>query len=182
MLQLTGVEHRVASAYHPQTNGLTERFNQTLKDALIQVVNERQNDWDQHLDKIMFSYRYEAIVLHVYTISNAYFLYFIQDICSGFNWLHSLFLMHFREAKLPVHVQMERSGSSTYVTETSNLKDVKALIHLQEQYRAKAAQNILGAQARQKKQYDMKHNMNSTLKVGDKVLKENTRNKHRKGG
>ena len=92
------------------------------------------------------------------------------------------FLMHFREAKLPVHVQMERSGSSTYVTETSNLKDVKALIHLQEQCRAKAAQNILGAQARQKKQYDMKHNMNSTLKVGDKVFKENTRNKHRKGG
>ena len=28
----------------------------------------------------------------------------------------------------------------------------------------------------------MKHNMNSTLKVGDKVFKENTRNKHRTGG
>ena len=29
-LQLTGVEHRVASANHPQTHCLTEQFNQTL--------------------------------------------------------------------------------------------------------------------------------------------------------
>jgi len=50
LLKLTGVDHRVTSAYHPQTNGLTERFNQTLKDALIQVVNEKQNGWDQDLD------------------------------------------------------------------------------------------------------------------------------------
>ena len=57
LLKLTGTEHRVASAYHPQTNGLTERFNQTLKGSLIQVVNEKQNDWDDHIEKIMFSYR-----------------------------------------------------------------------------------------------------------------------------
>ena len=41
LLKLTGTEHRVASAYHLQTNGLTERFNQTLKGSLIQVVNEK---------------------------------------------------------------------------------------------------------------------------------------------
>ena len=52
LLELTGVEHRVTSAYHPQTNGLTERFNQTLKDALIQVVNEQQNDWDLQLPSL----------------------------------------------------------------------------------------------------------------------------------
>ena len=63
LLKLTGTEHRVASAYHPQTNGLTERFNQTLKGSLIQVVNEKQNDWDDHIEKIMFSYRYEAFCM-----------------------------------------------------------------------------------------------------------------------
>ena len=52
LLELTGIEHRVTKAYHPQTNG----FNQTLKDALIQVVNEEQNDWDLHIEKILFSY------------------------------------------------------------------------------------------------------------------------------
>ena len=54
LLELTGVKHKVTSAYHPQT----ERMNQTLKGSLIQVVNNRQDDWDQHLDKILFSYQY----------------------------------------------------------------------------------------------------------------------------
>ena len=31
---LTDTEHCMSSAYHPQTNGLTERFNQTLQTAL----------------------------------------------------------------------------------------------------------------------------------------------------
>ena len=35
LLKLTGTERRVANAYHRQTNGLTERFNQKLKDSLI---------------------------------------------------------------------------------------------------------------------------------------------------
>ena len=57
MLALTGTEHRITSAYHPQTNGLTERFNQTLQTALLKVVNESQNDWDYHLSSILFAYR-----------------------------------------------------------------------------------------------------------------------------
>jgi hypothetical protein len=34
LLKLAGTEHRVTSPYNPRTNGLTERFNQTLCDAL----------------------------------------------------------------------------------------------------------------------------------------------------
>ena len=29
--ELTGFKHKITSAYHPQSNGLDERFNQTLK-------------------------------------------------------------------------------------------------------------------------------------------------------
>ncbi len=54
---LTGIEHRISTAYHPQTNGLTERFNQTLQTALLKVVNETQSDWDYHLPAILFAYR-----------------------------------------------------------------------------------------------------------------------------
>ncbi|KAL5508794.1 hypothetical protein EMCRGX_G004033 [Ephydatia muelleri] len=61
-------------------------------------------------------------------------------------------------------------------------KHIDAFINLQEQYRAKATQNILCAQARQKLHYDTKHNTNSTFKVGNKVLKSNARNRHRMGG
>lgn len=56
LLRLTGAEQRVTSAYHPQTNGLTERFNQTLQQALVKVVNDTQTDWDEHLPAILFAY------------------------------------------------------------------------------------------------------------------------------
>ena len=94
------------------------------------------------------------------------------------------FLMHFREAKLTVHVQVERVVGSLpqILTEPEHLKHIDALINLQEQYRAKATQNILCAQTRQKLHYDKKHNTNSIFKVGDKVLKSNARNRHRMGG
>ena len=46
----------------------------------------------------------------------------------------------------------------------------------------KACANIKKAQANQKRQYDAKHNTNTHLKVGDKVLVENKRNDGRKGG
>ena len=96
------------------------------------------------------------------------------------------FLMHFREAKLPVHVLVESvvGGSSLpqIVAEPEHLKHIDALINLQEQYCAKATQNNLCAQTRQKLHYDKKHNTNSIFKVGDKVLKFNAKNSHRMGG
>ena len=88
------------------------------------------------------------------------------------------FLMHFREAKLPVHVQVESVVGGSSLPQIH----IDALINLQEQYRAKATQNILCAQTRQKLHYDKKHNTNSIFKVGDKVLKSNARNRHRMGG
>ena len=55
--KLTGFQHRVTSAYHPQSNGLDERMNRTLKGALQKLVNEKQEDWDQLLDNVLFAYR-----------------------------------------------------------------------------------------------------------------------------
>eukprot|EP00731_Ephydatia_muelleri_P034765 Em0075g18a len=57
LFRLTQTHHKVSSAYHPQTNGLTERFNQTLQASLIKVVNSSQDDWDEHLSAVLFAYR-----------------------------------------------------------------------------------------------------------------------------
>ena len=38
---LTGFKQRVTSAYHPQSNGLDERLNQTLKASLQKLVNDQ---------------------------------------------------------------------------------------------------------------------------------------------
>ena len=57
LFSITNTEHRISSAYHPQTNGLPERFNQTLQRALMKLVNNSQNNWDEKLDGILFAYR-----------------------------------------------------------------------------------------------------------------------------
>ena len=46
-----------SSAYRPQTNGLTERFNHTLITMLSHYVNENQSDWDIYLPYVMCAYR-----------------------------------------------------------------------------------------------------------------------------
>ena len=45
------------TVYHPQTNGLTERFNRTLTSMLAKKVEQSGRDWDQHLPYILFAYR-----------------------------------------------------------------------------------------------------------------------------
>lgn len=57
LFSITKTEHRISSAYHPQTNGLVERFNQTLQRSLLKFVNTNQTDWDEKLDGILFAYR-----------------------------------------------------------------------------------------------------------------------------
>ena len=47
-------EHRVTSAYHPQTNGQRERDNRTLKDALTKVCNENGDNWDTCIKGMLF--------------------------------------------------------------------------------------------------------------------------------
>lgn len=57
LYEITKTEHRVTSAYHPQTNGLTERFNQTLTRSLAKITNDNQDDWDLKIDTVLMSYR-----------------------------------------------------------------------------------------------------------------------------
>ncbi len=56
LFSLTGTEHRISSAYHPQTNGLVERFNQTLQKSLLKLVKKEQDDWDEYIDGVLFAY------------------------------------------------------------------------------------------------------------------------------
>jgi hypothetical protein len=44
-----GTNLAMSTAYHPQTDGQTERANRTLEDYLRGYVNYKQDDWDTHL-------------------------------------------------------------------------------------------------------------------------------------
>ena len=61
LFEMTSIKHCVSSAYHPQTNGLDERFNQTLVNTLKKVVDACSEDWDQHLSAALYAYRLEVI-------------------------------------------------------------------------------------------------------------------------
>ena len=51
-----GTTHITTTTYHPQCNGLTERFNATLVNSIATYVNQQQSDWDQFLPFATFAY------------------------------------------------------------------------------------------------------------------------------
>ena len=54
--RILGTRNVFTTAYHPQTNGQTERFNRTLKSALRRYVAEHQKDWDLYSSALTFGY------------------------------------------------------------------------------------------------------------------------------
>ncbi|KAJ9516246.1 hypothetical protein QJQ45_001132 [Haematococcus lacustris] len=56
LFHLTGTRLLLSSAYHPQTDGQTERANRTVEDMLRPYVNDHKTDWDQHLAAVEFAY------------------------------------------------------------------------------------------------------------------------------
>jgi hypothetical protein len=56
MYKLTGCRAAFSTAYHPQSDGQTERVNRILEDYLRHYVGPRQTDWDTHLPEAEFAY------------------------------------------------------------------------------------------------------------------------------
>ena len=57
MCSLLGITKTHTTPYHPQSDGMVERFNRTLTTMLSNFVNENHNDWDKHLQYVMMAYR-----------------------------------------------------------------------------------------------------------------------------
>jgi len=56
LMQQLGVKHKLSTAFHPQTDGQTERLNQMLEQYLRSYINYQQNNWVQLLPTAQMAY------------------------------------------------------------------------------------------------------------------------------
>ena len=179
LYQMTNTEHRITSAYHPQvskhpcfrenyhcmcllqTNGLTERFNQTLTRCLAKLSCEDHSNWDTQIDTALMGYiaSFQSSIKH-----------------------SPYYMLYQKEMQLPIDAEIladiqEADDQSSDDPEAT----IQVLLGKREEVFRKAAQNIKESQKKQKETYDRKH-MPKELAVGTEVMVENTAQKQRKGG
>ena len=54
---ILGVKKINTSGYHPQTDGLVEKFNSTLVNMIAKCCETKKRDWDDHLPYLLYAYR-----------------------------------------------------------------------------------------------------------------------------
>ena len=141
LVRLCNVTHRMTTAYHPQTNGLTERFNKTLADMLSMYVEVEQKNWDEILPFVTFAYNTAK-----------------QD-TTGFT---PFYLLHGREAETTLDTMIPLSP------EMAECDDNTRMALRAEETRQLARLRTLEAQERDRRRYDAKHRM-VYYKPGDLV-------------
>ena len=132
------------SGYHPQTDGLVEKFNSTLINMIAKCC-EKSKDWDKQLPYLLFAYRAN-----------------VQDSTKE----SPFFLLYGRDPRIPSDSALN-SPSSPYMVDLEDYKSELAN-NLSDAW-AIARANTQEAQAHQKRQYD-KHSKESTLSIGDRVM------------
>lgn len=66
------IEHRLTTAYHPQANGLDERYNQTLFNSLAKFAHDNRHSWDEKLGALVYIYNTAVQVIYIATIVISY--------------------------------------------------------------------------------------------------------------
>lgn len=138
------IKHCTTTSYHPQSNGLTERFNRTMMEMLRKCTKDGYEDWEEMLGHVAFAYRHSV---NASTHETPYFL------------------NHGRDAVMPIDTFL-----TPYSNEPITPQDYKSLTmkRLFDAFQL-VRQNLEKAMRQQKKQYD-KRAKDFEYQVGDKVL------------
>jgi len=142
-----GITKIKTSVYHPEGNGLVERFHSTLKAMLKKFVGECVNTWDKYLPYLLFAYREVPSESIGYSPFELLYGHTIRGPLSVIKeaWLE----------KRP-----DRSNMTSYVLEMR-----KKLSTMQQVVQ----KNLDKAQGKQKQIYDA-HSSRRKFDVGDKAL------------
>ena len=143
LAQSLGIKQLFTSPYHPQTNGLTERMNKTIKQVITAYVDPLHQSWDQVL----------PFAVHAYNTS-------VQESTrvSPFRALYG------RDPRLPPDPQVIK-------IHTNHTDATSWWLHLQSNIpllRRALQYNLTKAQERQKKHFDATHQPGE-LEIGDQV-------------
>jgi len=78
---LLGIQTKLLTAYHPQTDGQTERINQELEQYLRVFIDHRQEQWPDWLGTAEFAYNNK---IHTATKTSPFKANYGQDLRMGF--------------------------------------------------------------------------------------------------
>ena len=104
--ELLQVKKSHTTPYHPQSDGLVERFNRTLTTMLATTAKGHPFKWESHLKKVCFAYNTSV---HASTGHTPFFL------------------MFGRQAQLPVDL-LYKTGKTQKVTSSQYAADLKRLL------------------------------------------------------
>ncbi|KAF2900833.1 hypothetical protein ILUMI_05372 [Ignelater luminosus] len=127
LLKITGAKSSFSTAYHPQFNGLTERFNRTLADMLSLYTNTQQTDWDSNLPLCTWAYNTSR---------------------QGTTKVSPFFLVYAREPRLATEASLNQD---VRLAEIQDIRDRALMI------RNYAVENIHSKQHKDKQRYDSTH-------------------------
>jgi hypothetical protein len=155
MTTLFNINHRKTTPYHPQTNGQTERVNQTLVRILRKTVVDSKRDWDTKLTAALWAYRTT---------------YKVTTRATPFSLMYGI------EAILPIEfeVQTLRIAMEHRLDDSQSLKDRLARLEALNEGRQLAAQHVETIQRRRKVTFD-KRQRKRTLLPGMWVMVQDAR-------
>ena len=171
LYEKTGVQHKVSSAYHPQTNGLVERQNRTTEEVIQKVMKDK-SDWLHILQDVLFACR---IAKHASTGFSPYRLMFNQDPILPYEYNDNLLDCPSVPESVPPAQNSINSSPQQMNFEEQHMASTTQKSSIIES----ALTNIHKAQKHQTKNYNAR-NSSKTFKIGDKVLKRNMRDLSRK--